>query len=382
LKARRSRSLTVIGAIASAVFMVLSVASFRKQVGSDWLQRDSGTGGFAFWVETTAPLNLARDGRTRGFEAFEGAAARIGEVVPLRTGTGDNVNCYNLNTTSQPKLLAVDVAKLAGHGAFRVKMPGHADASAAWSALRQVGPGDAVPALVDENTLLWALKRKIGDELEYADEAGRPFRVRIAGTLPDSIFQGHLVVDEARFLAKFPGHAGYNHFLIDPARGADLIAARTALEAGVRDAGGRVQLTREVLAAFHEIENTYIAIFNVLGSLGVVLGSLGLAIVVARNLRERRGEFAVMTAIGLPRPVLARMVAAEFGRLVLWGVGIGAVSAAVAIVPAAGGLPALPAVALVAALLLGIVGLNLASGWAIFRWSVRDLRPSVVQGAE
>jgi ABC-type lipoprotein release transport system permease subunit len=382
LKARRSRSLTVIGAIATAVFMVLSVASFRKQVGADWLQRSGGTGGFALWIETTAPLNLARDGRTRGFEAFEGAAARIGDVVPLRTGTGDNVNCYNLNTTAQPKLLAVDTAKLAGRGAFRVKMPGRPEATAAWAALRQAGPGDAIPALVDANTLLWALKRNIGDQLEYADEAGRPFRVRIAGTLTDSIFQGHLVVDEQRFLTKFPGHAGYNLFLIDPARGADLAAARAALEAGVRDAGGRVQLTREVLAAFHQIENTYIAIFNVLGSLGVVLGSLGLAIVVARNLRERRGEFAVMTAIGLPRAVLARMVAVEFGRLVLWGLGIGAASAAVAIVPAASGLPALPAVALVVALLLGICGFNLTSGWVIFRWSVRELRPSVVQGAD
>ncbi|MBI5768351.1 MAG: ABC transporter permease [Verrucomicrobia bacterium] len=377
LKARRSRSLTVIGAIASAVFMVLSVASFRKQVGADWLQRGSGTGGFAFWVETTAPLNLARDGRTAGFEAFEGAAAQLGEIVPLRAGTGDNVNCYNLNTTAQPQLVALDTAKLAARGAFHLTGP-----AAGWNALRTVTAAGALPAFADETTLMWALKRKVGDVLDYTDENSRTFPVQIAGVLPDSLFQGVLVVDEKLFLEKFPSHAGYTRFLLDAKPGADLAAVRARLETATRDAGGRVQLTREVLAAFHQIENTYIAIFNVLGSLGVVLGSLGLAIVVARNLRERRGEFAVMAAIGLSRPVLARMVAAEFGRLVLWGVGVGAMAAAVAIVPAAGGLPALPAVALVVTLLLGIVGLNLASGWAIFRWSVRDLRPSVVQGAE
>ena len=59
LRTRRSRSLTVVGLIATAVFMVLSVASFRKHLGDDWLNRSSGTGGFAFWIETTAAQNAA-----------------------------------------------------------------------------------------------------------------------------------------------------------------------------------------------------------------------------------------------------------------------------------------------------------------------------------
>jgi ABC-type antimicrobial peptide transport system permease subunit len=154
---------------------------------------------------------------------------------------------------------------------------------------------------------------------------------------------------------------------------------RQRLEAAIRDVGGRVDLTREVLAAFHQIENTYIAIFNVLGSLGVILGSLGLAIVVARNLRERRGEFAVMTAMGIPRGVLARMVFSEYSRLVLWGIAIGALASALAVWPNITALPAGPTLLLVTGLLVGIVALNLASGWAIFSWSLRDLRPSVEQ---
>ena len=142
-----------------------------------------------------------------------------------------------------------------------------------------------------------------------------------------------------------------------------------------------MELTRDVLMAFHQIENTYIAIFNVLGALGVVLGSLGLAIVVARNLRERRGEFAVLTAIGLPRAVLAKMVFAEFGRLVLWGLAVGACASLVAIWPSLNALPALPTLVLTAAMLTGIALLNLASGWLIFRWSLRDLRPSAAMAA-
>lgn len=378
LRARRARSLTVVGLIATAVFMVLSVASFRKQVGADWLERGSGTGGFAFWVETTSALNAAREVGPAGFEIFAPHKAALGDIVPLRAGEGDNANCFNLNSTAQPRLLAVDAAKLAARQAFRVKLWRAAEGSA-WSALQtKDGP---MPAFVDETTLLWALKRKLGDVLTYTDGQGRAFEVQLVGALPDSIFQGHVIVDEERFLQRYPSHPGYSVFLVDARETGDWPALRTRLESSARDAGGRVELTRDVLAAFHEIENTYIAIFNVLGSLGVILGSLGLAIVVARNLRERRGEFGVMTAIGIPRRVLGRMVTTEFGWLVAWGIGIGGLASVVAVAPSIATLPPGPTLGLVLALLAGIVGLNLASGWLIFRWSLRDLRAGVEQPA-
>ena len=375
LKARRSRNLTVVGLIATAVFMVLSVASFRKHVGAEWLVRSSGTGGFALQVETTVAQNHPRDGQTKGFELFERAAADLGDLVPLRVGAGDNVNCFNLNTTLQPRLLAVDAARLAARRAFPLK-PG-----ADWAALRTPTATGAIPALVDATTMMWALKRKVGDVLAYTDENGRSFDVQIVGAMPDSIFQGSLIVDETLFLQKFPSHAGYSLFLADVKSPAGVEALRDRLATATADAGGKVELTRDVLMAFHQIENTYIAIFNVLGALGVVLGSLGLALVVARNLRERRGEFAVLTAIGLPQAVLARMVFAEFGRLVLWGLAVGAFASLVAIWPSLTALPAAPTLALAAAMLAGIATLNLASGWLIFRWSLRDLRPSTAMSA-
>ncbi len=372
LKARRSRNLTVVGLIATAVFMVLSVASFRKHVGADWLERRSGTGGFAFQIETTIPQNPARDGTTGTFEIFRRHAPELGAFVPLRAGPGDNVNCFNLNTTLQPRLLAVSSEKLSSRAAFRLK-----DATN-WDALRTPDADGTIPAFVDETTMMWALKRKVGDILDYTDENGRPFRVRLAGALPDSLFQGHLILDEALFLKKFPSNAGYTLFLADAKDAATATTAlRDKLTAAVADAGGRAELTRDVLNAFHQIENTYIAIFNVLGTLGVVLGSLGLALVVARNLRERRDEFAVLSAIGLPRAVLAKMVFAEFGRLIFWGLALGAAASLIAITPSLTALPAAPTLALVAAMLTGILALNLASGWAIFRWSVRDLRPGL-----
>lgn len=378
VRARPSRSLTVTGLIATAVFMVLSVASFRKNVGDAWLRRDSGTGGFTLRIETTAPLNPARDRTDGTFDLFTPFAADLGAVLPLRAGAGDNVNCFNLNTTSQPQLLGVPARRLAELGAFRPKASGTVGVEG-WNLLARKDDG-AVPAFVDENTLLWALKRKVGDELEYADEAGRTFRVRIVGTITDSIFQGYLLIDEAALLARFPSHPGYSVFLADAARPDSLAILLPRLQAAAGDLGGKVETTRDVLAGFHRIENTYLAIFNVLGSLGVVLGSLGLAVVLARNLRERRGEFATLAAVGIPDAVLARMVRAEYGALVVRGIAIGALAAVVAVGPNLAGLPAAPTLLLVAGLLAGIVGLNLATGALVFRRAVRNLRPALAQG--
>ena len=363
---RASRSLTLVGLIASAVFMVLSVASFRKQVGSDWLERSSGTGGFALMLETTSALNLPRDGATEGFEIFASSRDHITQVVPFRKGTGDNVNCFNLNTSAQPQLVGVDTTALQKLDAFAPRKLAADVEGEGWSKLRGLTPVEAIPAFVDETTLTWALKRKVGDIFTYEDEKGESFDVQIVGSIKDSLFQGYLIIDEGFLLKEFPTHEGYSMFLVNALPGEDLEALRRKIETQATDVGGTVELTRDILKSFHEIENTYIAIFNVLGSLGVVLGSLGLTIVVSRGIQERMGEFSVMSAIGIARNLLGRLIFIEFGQLVFWGLGIGLLASVISIMPNLQSLPALPTIILVLGLLLGIVVLNLICGVLTF----------------
>jgi len=367
VSSRVSRSLTVVGLIAAAVFMVLSVASFRKHVGGDWLERSSGTGGFALLFETTTPLNPARDGETEGFEIFETVRSDLGQVVPFRKGAGDNVNCFNLNTTSQPQLIGVDVDTLEKLGAFSLSKLDETVVGENWRKLEGLSGSGAIPAIVDETTMMWALKKKVGDSFVYQNEKGQDFTVQIVGTIKDSIFQGYLIIDEAHLLEEFPSNAGYWLFLIDVNEGADVSAVRNGIETASSDLGGKVDLSRDILASFHEIENTYIAIFNVLGTLGVVLGSLGLTIVVARSIQERLGEFSVMTAIGISRRLLGRLVFSEYSRLVIWGLVVGLLASVTSIWPNLQTLPALPTSILVSGLMVGIVVLNLICGILAFK---------------
>jgi ABC-type antimicrobial peptide transport system permease subunit len=88
------------------------------------------------------------------------------------------------------------------------------------------------------------------------------------------------------------------------------------------------------LAAFNAVQNTYLDTFQVLGGLGLLLGSVGLGVVVLRNVVERRGELAVLLAMGFRPRLVRRMVLLEHGVLLLLGLCLGIGAAVAAVLPA------------------------------------------------
>jgi len=94
-----------------------------------------------------------------------------------------------------------------------------------------------------------------------------------------------------------------------------------------------VQATSERLAGFHRVENTYLSTFQMLGGLGLVLGTLGMAAVLLRNVLERRRELALLRAVGYDSTHFALMVIAENALLLCAGLITGTVCALLAIAP-------------------------------------------------
>ena len=106
------------------------------------------------------------------------------------------------------------------------------------------------------------------------------------------------------------------------------------IEDRLADSGVDAVDTRVRLASYHRVENTYLATFQALGALGLLLGTLGVGAVLARNVLERQREWGLLRAIGFARSHLTTMVLAESAALVGGGVLIGTVSAALAVAPA------------------------------------------------
>ena len=82
--------------------------------------------------------------------------------------------------------------------------------------------------------------------------------------------------------------------------------------------------TVERLAEFHAVENTYLSTFQTLGGLGLLVGTVGLAAVLLRNVLERRRELALLGAVGYRRGHMFAIVLAENALLLGWGLAVGA----------------------------------------------------------
>ncbi|MEC8251825.1 MAG: FtsX-like permease family protein, partial [Planctomycetota bacterium] len=331
---RPGRSLATIALLASGAFLILAIQANRLTPPRDPGLRASGTGGFALFGRSTLPvLRDLGSPEARDAYALDADALRDVEVVPLRVRPGDDASCLNLATAQNPQLVGVVADRLASRGAFRftrtVDGPGKGDG---WSLLdRDLGP-DVVPAVGDGGSVAWALHKKVGDALRYRDEQGRDFEVRIVGTVADSILQGNLLIGDQHMRARFPSASGFRMFLVD-APSARRDAVRADLSDALSDIGLELTPTEERLAAFQTIQNTYLSIFQLLGGLGLLLGTAGLGVVVLRNTLERRGELATAHALGFADRAVQRMVWIEHALLLGAGLVAGVLAAGVAMIP-------------------------------------------------
>ncbi|MBX3747280.1 MAG: ABC transporter permease [Verrucomicrobiae bacterium] len=388
---RRSRSLATAGLLACGAFLIASIGAFRLDAQLDAWQRDAGTGGFALLGESALPVHHDLNAAA-GLEFFGLSPEDLPDVsfVPFRVREGDDASCLNLDRAQQPRILGVQPGDLARRQAFRfASLAKGLQVTNGWLALRPVPSvtappaPDAIPefpAIGDAASIQWALGRKIGETLDLTDEAGRPFRLRLVGGVANSILQGNLVIDESAFARLFPGVSGYRWFLIDAPTNA-VAATSETLSRALRDTGLELTPAPRRLAEFNAVQNTYLTTFQILGGLGLLLGSAGLGVVVLRNVLERRAELALMTAVGFHRRLLARLVLLEHGALLALGLAIGLVSAAVAILPALLSAPgdALPIRSL-SLTLAGVVVLGLLTAWAATRAALRGSLLTALHG--
>lgn len=321
---RPGRSLAATGMMAGGIFLVVAVNAFRMSADVDETRRDTGTGGFALVGESSLPVYEDLNG-SAGREAFglEEDEMKGVQVIPFRVRDGDDASCLNLNAAQSPQLTGVNAQKLADLGAFGFT-------KGSWNSLLLDDGG--IPAIADMNTAMWGLKKGVGDTVDYTDAKGNVFQVRLAGLLAGSILQGKIIIDEQAFLARYPDAAGYRYFLVDaPAAQADEVSK--LLTSQLEQRGLALEPAKARLQAFQAVQNTYIGIFTVLGGLGVLLGTVGLGVLVARHVLERRGELALMQAVGFQQSALRRMVLGEHVALLALGLLIGFVSALLAVWP-------------------------------------------------
>ncbi|MFT5470716.1 MAG: ABC-type antimicrobial peptide transport system permease subunit, partial [Verrucomicrobiales bacterium] len=338
----------------------------------------------------------------------------------------------------------------------------------------QAGFTPVIPGVIDEATATYALKKGLGDLIDYEGSDGRQFHIQLVGFIDNSVLQGSIVISEENFLKFYPAQPGYRFLMIEGDflaklakslidSGASKGEARKFLDAAVfvmgsedrnqeelefpfskaiqlglsgalaklngfpeswpdlssasqtqfevlrildaqdwsgfsmSDAEKLVEkamqgpsgdyadvLTRQLedrglaltetwrrLNQFNAVQNTYLSIFSMLGGLGILLGTIGLGVVVSRNILERKGQMGLLEAVGFPKPTLAKLVVSEHWFLHVFGVLSGIAAAVISILPTLSerstGLPIGALISLNTAILVG----GLIFCWLAARWMLR-----------
>ncbi|HEY0172904.1 MAG TPA: FtsX-like permease family protein, partial [Pyrinomonadaceae bacterium] len=339
---RPGRSVLCITLIAAAAFIIVAVDAFRRDDSAAARDRASGGGGYALLAESLLPVvhdPNTPEGRDalNLYGAGEGEAALEGVTFArFRLRPGDDASCLNLYRPSQPRILApTDAFRREGRFGFGSALDAEGDAkSNPWLLLDKEFEDGAVPFVADANSAAYVLHLGIGEDFILERGGGAaPLRLRLVATLADSIFQGELMVSERNFLRHFPEREGYRVFLLDVPEGREAQGVAAALEERLADFGFDAVSTSERLASFHRVENTYLSTFQMLGGLGLALGTLGLAAVLLRNVLERRRELALLRAVGYRRGHFGLMIVAENALLLAAGLLTGALCALPAIAP-------------------------------------------------
>jgi ABC-type lipoprotein release transport system permease subunit len=331
------RSLLTAGLLASATFLVVAVQAFHRNVDTDFYEKNAGSGGFQLLAESDVPLFQDLNTRSGHADLFspKPAPAVLKDVAfyPFRVRAGDDASCLNLYQPLKPRILGVPPS-LVRRGGFQFKSglwnkPD--EKSNPWPLLEQQPDESGVlPVFADATTAQYTLHIGLGETLDITDDEGNKHILRVVGLLQDSIFQSELLLSDANFKMLFPRQEGFGFFLVDtPPERAE--AVKSALES----AGTAFFLTPTAkrLESYLAVENTYLATFQALGGLGLLLGALGLAVVLLRTVWERRGELALLRALGFRRRALNRLVLAENSFLLVLGLGIGTLSALLAVTP-------------------------------------------------
>jgi len=341
--AKRSptRSILAIALVSIASFLILSMSLFQAT------PTEPGLGGFQFLGKSSSPIYSEIGNPVVRKEALGGRSEELGdiEIVSMRLRGGDDASCNNLYQASEPQILglsprisAIDVdAKGKSRFAwFQTATTSHSP----WRSLEESATGEAeapLPVVIDQNTALWALHLGgyVGERFAYEFD-GKKIHFRTVGVLQNTILQGSLLIGESNFEQVFPAITGYRSFLVQvPAKlrsKSDEIKA--VLEDGWEEPGLSLVRSDSVLSQLLAVQNTYLSAFQLLGALGLLLGTIGLGVAQLRGAMERSSELAAMRAIGFTKGRLTWLLSLENGWQLMRGMLIGTVAAAFATIPA------------------------------------------------
>ncbi len=336
--ASRKHHLLAYWALSLGVFAVFAVGLNRP----DFSRAVQATGGYQFYIDSRVPIQYDLNNRSVRQKLSLQSLPDSTRFLAFMRHTEDEASCLNLNQVSTPTVLGVDLGCMESFGLTPSTLSN----------------SSTLPQLyIDQEALLWSLKKTVGDTLIYLDETGKNVSVLIAGSYPTGIFHGNAIMSDDDFRRLWPKETGVEVLLMTSSHPDE---AAEILSTAMNEYGLSIQTAEERIRMFFEVTETYLIIFLTLGGLGLLLGIFSLMIVVRRNLTAQATTIGQYRAMGFREDLIRQLLLRENLIVPLYAVAVGAIGSVISISANVGG--AGPVTLLLGLVVLAAIGFLLCFG--------------------
>ncbi len=293
-------------------------------------------GGYDIIGETAVPISIDLENMTQlasnNIHAPTMANVTVTEILLVGPPGG---TCSNMNVRFPPRLLGVG-HEFVSENAFRFMDTrtgtgtGTNDPDDAWLELEKTAKANhgRIPIVVDYNTLIWIYEGSLGEIYTIEDESGKEVELEVIGILENSVFGGTFMMSENNLKSLFPTSAEYRYvlFKLKPGvKGSPEEIAR-GLERELSQYGLDAHSIRELVLENREYERSFMVLFQAFLGLGLVLGIIGMGVVTARTVQERRYEIGVLRALGFTRKMMIKTFIIEHSFIASLAIAIGLIA--------------------------------------------------------
>jgi len=328
LYANRKQSLMAYLSLAFGVFIVFSVGLNRKGF-SDSSQLIKATGGFDLWCESSIPIyhNINTEAGRKKLNVQD-LPEQIDILQCLRYNA-DEASCLNLNKVATPSVLGIDIQQLLS-GPLDIQNSIFDESGDALTNKFTQNDNHVIPALIDATVLQWSLVKNLGDTLYYSLPNGEQVSFVLAGTLPNTIFQGYIVIDQQLFSEIWPTIKGSELLLmkVEPGKTDEV---KHLVSQAMHEYGMRTTTTADRLEQFYSVTDTYLTIFLTLGGIGLLLGIFAFIIVIRKNLGIRQKEIALYGTLGFQASAIKNILYRESRLVPIYAITTGVISSIIGV---------------------------------------------------
>lgn len=269
-------------------------------------------GGYDIIGETVVPISIDLENASQRIKHNIDAPTLDNlQITEIKMVGPQGGTCSNMNVRYPPRLLGVNTNFLRENSFQFMETRSDDDKPrSTWSDLEKTAAENdgRIPIVVDYNTLVWIYGGALGEIYTIDDEAGETIELEVIGILENSVFGGTFIMSEENLEQLYPASAEYRYVLFKIKSGVktkpEVLASD--LERELHQYGMDAQAIRQLILENQAYERSFMVLFQAFLALGLIVGVIGLGVVTARNVQERRFEVGILRALGFNRKMVLK----------------------------------------------------------------------------